>query len=189
MGKKTPTTPLENPEPKKKGDSFSVEQRRARKQSFLDAFPEYGTTYHTAKFCNIPIQTIYWWLEKDSDFAEAFKQVQRVPGYFVERAALQRARDVRSNADTLRIFFLKNLLRDKYGEADRLTIEIKIQETLVSAFVSLIQRMAPNFCPSCKTHLGLPEKLAKELLAMSETMTKTGGLLSASSTAGTQEIA
>lgn len=157
-------------------DSFSVKQRVGKKQEFLDLFPEYGTAYHTAHVCKIPMSTLYRWLNDDTEFAEAYKQVQRIPGYFVERAALKRARDERSNADVLRIFFLKNLLRDKYGETDRLSIEIKIQETLVSGFVSLVQRIIPSFCPHCKTHLGLTDKLAKELMLMSEQMSTKGGL-------------
>jgi len=160
----------------KKRLTFTQKSKMEMKQSFLDQFAEYGTSYHTCRAVGLPLSTLYDWLNADEDFAEAFKQVQRIPGYFVERAALKRARDERSNADVLRIFFLKNLLRDKYGEADRLSIEIKVQEILVSGFVSLVQQNIPNFCPHCKTELNLSKKLAGELVAMSERMSKSGGL-------------
>ncbi len=176
MEPSAPKLPPLKADPKKKKLSVAAQIRHKTKQEFLDAFAEYGTTYHTARAINVPLTTVYEWLKTDMEFAEAFKDVQRIPGYFVERAALKRARDEKSNADILRIFFLKNLLREKYGETDRLSIEIKIQETLVSGFVSLVQRIVPSFCPHCKTHLGLTDKLAKELMAMSERMSSTGGL-------------
>jgi hypothetical protein len=157
--------------------TFTQQERIERKQKFLINFSEYGTIYHTAKAIGIDLKTFYNWCENDQEFAAAFKSVRKIPGFIIERAAIMRAKDPKTNADPLRQFFLKNLLPEMYGEADKLSIEIKIQDVIVSHFVSLVQQNVPDTCPHCKTHLGLSKLLAEELNRMSENMRKTGAAL------------
>ncbi len=151
--------------------------RAEKKQAFLDNFPDYGTIYHTGKFVGIPHTTLNSWLNEDAAFADAFKKIRAIPGYMIERAAIKRATDANNQADVLRIFMLKNLLPETYAEADKIQLEITVKDILVSQFVSIIQQKVPNTCPHCKTHLGMQDDVATELLALSERMLKTGGVL------------
>lgn len=159
----------------KKGPTREELERAEKKQAFLDKFPEYGTIYHTGRAVDVPHTTISDWLNNDAAFAEAFKKIRAIPGYMIERAAIERAKNPNNQADTMRIFMLKNLLPDSYGEVERHEIEITVSALLVSQFVAIVQQNVPNNCPHCKTDLRLNEKVASELMALSERMTKTGG--------------
>lgn len=140
-----------------------MKERRAKKQLLIDTLPEAGTVYHACKAAGVSLATYNRWLQEDDAFADAIRTVKKIPGHMIERVAMRRALDARINADPLRIFMLKNLLPDSYGESDKLSLEIKIQDVLVSHFVSVIQQTVPEVCPHCKTHLGLSESLAREL--------------------------
>ncbi len=159
----------------KKTATFSQTYRAEKKQAFLDNFKDYGTIYHTGLFIGVPLTTIITWLNNDAAFAEAFKAIRTIPGYMIERAAIERAKDSKNQADTMRIFMLKNLLPDTYAEADKIQLEITVKDILVSQFVSIIQQKVPTTCPHCKTHLSMQDDVAAELLALSERMMKTGG--------------
>ncbi len=163
--------------PIKKDPSFADAERARKKQAFLDNFKDFGTIYHTGQFIGVPHPTIQLWLNEDAAFAEAFKAIKAIPGYMIERSSIKRAMDEKANnADTLRIFMLKNLLPDSYGEADKIQLEITIKDVLVSNFVAIVQQAVPDTCPHCKTNLGLTAKIASELQALSERMSKTGGM-------------
>jgi hypothetical protein len=165
----------------KKDHSFAVDERVAKKQAFLDNFKDFGTIYHTGQFIGVPHNTIIRWLNEDAAFAESFKTIKMIPGYMIERSSIKRAMDDKANnADTLRIFMLKNLLPDSYGEVERHEIEITIKDVLVTQFVSIVQQAVPDTCPHCKTNLGLQAKVVSELMALSERMLKTGSPSSAS---------
>ena len=158
----------------KKGPTREELERAEKKQSFLDNFKKYGTIYHTGVAVGVPHNTISDWLNKDASFAESFKAIRAIPGFMIERAAIERAKNPNNQADTLRIFMLKNLLPDQYGEVERHEIEVTIKDVLVTNFVSIIQQAVPDTCPHCKTNLGLQSKVASELMALSERMLKTG---------------
>lgn len=171
-----------NSTPIKKDLRFAAQERAAKKQAFLDNFKDFGTIYHTGQFIGVPHPTIITWLNSDAEFATAFKAVKQIPGYMIERSSIKRAMDDKANnADTLRIFMLKNLLPDSYGEVERHEIEITIQNVLVTQFVSIVQQAVPDTCPHCKTNLGLQAKVVSELMALSERMMKTGGVSESSS--------
>lgn len=166
---------------KKEPATFAQTERAAKKQAFLDNFADFGTIYHTGKFIGVPHTTIVTWLNEDAAFAEAFKAIRSIPGYMIERASIERAKDKSSNADTLRIFMLKNLLPDTYAEADKIQLEVTIKDVLVTQFISIVQQAVQDTCPHCKTNLGLTAKIASELQALSDRMMKTGGMSVASS--------
>lgn len=169
---------LAKPPEEKKQPSREEQTRIEKKQAFLDNFPEFGTIYHTGKFIGVPHTTLRDWLNNDAAFAEAFKAIRMVPGYMIERTSIQRAMDIKSNnADTLRIFLLKNILPDQYGEVERHELEITIKDVLVTNFVAIVQQAVPDTCPHCKTNLGLQARIASELTALSERMLKTGASL------------
>ncbi len=161
----------------KKTPSFSESYRAEKKQAFLDNFKDYGTIYHTGMYIGVPLTTIIGWLNDDAAFGEAFKKIRMIPGYMIERAAIERAKDSKNQADVMRIFMLKNLLPDAYGEVERHEVEVTIKDMLVTQFVAIIQQTVPNTCPHCKTNLGLQAKVAEELQALSERMTKTEGTI------------
>lgn len=171
----SPETSLSKAAIEKRPLSFSESDRASKKQAFLDNFADFGTIYHTGKFIGVPHQTVSDWLNDDAAFAEAFKKIRAIPGYMIERAAIERAKDPKNQADTMRIFMLKNLLPETYAETDKIQLEITVQEVLVSQFVSIVQQAVPDTCPHCKTNLGLQGKIASELQALSERMMKTGG--------------
>jgi len=154
--------------------TFSEAERHSKKQAFLDNFKDYGTIYHTGKAVGVPSSTVENWLRDDAAFANAYKSIRSIPGYMIERAAIDRAKNPTNNADIMRIFMLKNLLPDTYGEVERHAIEITIKDLLVTNFVSIVQQAVPDTCPHCKTNLGLQAKLAGELNALSERMIKSG---------------
>jgi hypothetical protein len=185
MNKKKSSARASNiPTPEKKA-TFAEVDRAAKKQAFLDNFKDYGTIYHTGVSIGVPHPTIIGWLNDDANFAEAFKAIRSIPGYMIERAAIERAKDSKNQADTMRIFMLKNLLPESYGEADKIQLEITIKDVLVSGFISIVQQVVPDTCPHCKTNLGLTEKVAQELQSLSERMLKTGGATLGSDTSGT----
>lgn len=167
--------PAKIPTSKKKSLTVAAQQRAEKKQEFLDKFKDYGTLYHTGMAIGVPHSTIIYWLNQDAAFAEAFKSIRAIPGYMIERSSIERAKDPKNQADTLRIFMLKNLLPESYGEADKIQLEVTIKEVLVSNFVSIINQTVPSHCPACKTDLHLTEKIASEMLAMSDRMMKTTG--------------
>ena len=160
----------------KKGPTRDELERIEKKQSFLDKLKDYGTIYHTGLAIGVPHQTLSRWLNEDAAFAEAFKAIRSIPGYMIERASIERAKNPTNQADTLRIFMLKNLLPDSYGEVERHEIEITIKDVLVTQFISIVQQAVQDTCPHCKTNLGLQAKVVSELMALSERMTKTGGM-------------
>lgn len=158
----------------KKRRTFSLEYKAERKQAFLDQFKDYGTIYHTGLAIGVALSTVKDWLNDDAAFAEAFKKIRMIPGYMIERAAIERAKNPNNQADTMRIFMMKNLLPDQYGEVERHEIEITVKDVLVTQFVSIVQQAVPDTCPHCKTNLGLQAKVVSELMALSERMIKTG---------------
>ena len=157
----------------KKQMRFEELDRATKKQAFLDNFADYGTIYHTGKAIGVPHQTVSDWLNDDAAFAAAFKKIRAIPGYMIERAAIERAKNGQNQADVLRIFMLKNLLPESYGEVERHEIEVTIKDILVTQFVSIVQQAVTDICPHCKTNLGLQAKVASELQALSERMLKT----------------
>jgi len=187
-GKDQPRSDGVPPEPRnnatlEKKPTFAESHRAELKQQFLDQFKEYGTIYHTAKAIGSDHSTIEKWLNNDAAFAEAFKTIRKAPGYMIERAAIERAKNPSNQADTMRIFMLKNLLPESYGEADKLQIELTVSNVLVAQFVSIVQANVPDTCPHCKTNLGLSAKLASELSALSESMLKAGAIRDANARA------
>lgn len=180
MASKRPLPAPVKPPPEKKDPTRDQLYRAEMKQKFLDNFKDYGTIYHTAQFIGVPHTTISYWLNEDAAFAEAYKEIRKTPGYMIERTSIKRAMDEKANgADVLRIFLLKNILPDQYGEVERHEIEITIKEVLVTNFVSIVQQAVPDTCPHCKTNLGLQAKVVSELMALSERMLKTGSQVSA----------
>jgi hypothetical protein len=177
-----PESPPAEPENRtdiKKDLTFSQTERAAKKQAFLDNFKDYGTIYHTGRSIGVPHTTIIRWLNEDAAFGESFKSIKMIPGYMIERSALTRAMDTKNQADVLRIFMLKNLLPDSYGEVERHELEITIKDVVVTNFIAIVQQAVPDTCPHCKTNLGLQAKVVSELMALSERMLKTGGSISA----------
>lgn len=148
--------------------NWTERERREKKQAILDAIPQHGTLYHSAQAAGVSLTTVSRWLREDEEFAAAMIAAKRIPGHMIERVAMRRALDMRINADPLRVFLLKNLLKDEYGETDRINLEIHVQDILVSYFVNTVQKAIPEVCPHCKSHLGLSESLARELKGYSE---------------------
>lgn len=160
-------------EPAPADASLLLKEKRIKQQLVIDKLPEYGTVYHACQAAGVSLTSYYTWMKSDEEFATAIHAAKKVPGHMIERVAMRRAMDARINADPLRIFMLKNLLPESYGEADKLSIDVRVEEVLVTRFVSIIQNTIPEVCPHCKTHLGLSEVLARELLRCSQIATST----------------
>ena len=71
-------------------------------------------------------------------------------------------------SDRLLELILKARNRGKYGDKFEFHVdEEAIASSIAARFVSIVRRVAPDVCPGCKTHLGLSEKIAEELLSLS----------------------
>lgn len=68
------------------------------------------------------------------------------------------------------IFLLKSRNPEKYKERYQQDIDPKVIDLLVTQFLNSVKKHAPEFCPHCKNHLGLTNKIAKELEGLSTKM-------------------
>jgi hypothetical protein len=142
------------------------------KQRFLDEYPKWGTLYHTCKALGMGETRLKNWRDKDPEFKERLMQVEAMPIYAIERSAMRRA--IEGKSDLLSIFFLKSRMPERYGERAKQEIEITIHHVLTAQFVALIRQTVPDHCPHCKNYLGLTTRIAEELGAMSARLDPEG---------------
>lgn len=114
---------------------------------------------------NVSPRTIYRWRQEDSEFAQKYVEADMNITESLERTAMTRALQ---SSDTLLIFLLKARNPEKYKERFQHEIDPHLIETMVNQFITAIKKVAPDFCPGCKTHLGLSNKIAQELKSLSE---------------------
>jgi hypothetical protein len=143
-----------------------------RKQAFLDNFIKWGTHYHTAKAIGVDAPTVSGWKHDDPEFKKAVDALEMVPIYMIERSAMRRA--IEGKSDVLSIFMLKSRMPEKYGERQKQEIEITIHNVMTSQFVALIRQTVPDTCPHCQSFLGLTGKLAQELNSLSARLDPEG---------------
>ena len=137
------------------------------KEPFLEEFRVTGFIYATCDKIGVDQKTIYRWRQEDEHFRDEFNQAQRRSVEHLERIAKARAV---TKSDLLMIFLLKALDPEKYKDRYSHELDTKTIEILVTKFLTAIKKHSPDFCPSCKTHLGLPDKIAKELEHLSTTL-------------------
>ena len=137
------------------------------KEPFLEAFRELGFIHAAADRINVTTRTIYRWRESDENFRNKFHEAQQRNVERLERIAMARAM---KKSDILMIFLLKALNPEKYKERYQHELDSKTIEILVTQFIGAVKKHAPDFCPHCKSHLGLPEKISKELESLSNSL-------------------
>lgn len=73
----------------------------------------------------------------------------------------------REYSDLLLMFMLKARDRDKYSDRMKHEFDTRIAQAIAAEVVSALRKVVPEFCPGCKTHLGLPAKISEELKTLS----------------------
>ena len=157
-----PENPLDKKEPKPaKGHKDHL------KEPFLKEFHKIGFIYATCEKIGIDPKTVYRWRQNDEKFSSDFNEAQNKNTEVLERVAMTRA--IRKS-DLLMIFLLKSLNPQKYKERFAHELDTKTVEIIVTQFINAIKKHAPDFCPHCKSHLGLPDKISKELDRLSASL-------------------
>ena len=166
----TPQTPL-NPPTEKKNEVIPVDnQPKTRagkdhlKDIFIREFPNFGTITATCNAIGLDRGTVLSWRRRDPVFEAKFVEADSYVTEALEKTAMARAlRD----SDTLLIFLLKARNPDKYKDRIQHEIDPRVIESLIAQFISVVKRHAVDYCPHCKSHLGLTNKIAKELESLS----------------------
>lgn len=70
--------------------SGRAQQKRTRQRAFLLAYGRLGTVGAAAEKAGVGRETHYWWLEKDSTYAERFAQAEKAFADRLERAVMRR---------------------------------------------------------------------------------------------------
>lgn len=73
----------------------------------------------------------------------------------------------REYSDLLLMFMLKARDRDKYSDRMKHEFDTRIAQQISAEVVTALRKVVPEFCPGCKTHLGLPAKISEELKTLS----------------------
>lgn len=142
--------------------------KQTKKQLFIKYLPQYGTFSKTAQVVNLDRKTIEIWRKDDEDFDRAIAMCDVVITEQLERTGMYRAMN---GSDNLLMFFLKS--RDKrFVEKHVQQLDEATMDYMVSRFVSVVEKVAPKICPQCKTHMDIPNQIAKELLTLSQGMIK-----------------
>lgn len=144
-------------------------QSEAKKAIFLEKYREAGTRLVACRAANVSRSAVFAWEKNDPDFASAMREAEKDVVEILENTALQRA--TRGGSDQLLMFLLKARDRNKYGERIRHDFAIKTLDAVVDEVLKAIQANVPEFCPHCRTNLNVTPAIAKELLAMSATLT------------------
>jgi hypothetical protein len=144
------------------------------KDPFLTEYRKHGTIGLACEKVGLERRTIQRWRHEDKEFAEKFIACDLGITEVLERSALARALDRNSrDSATLTIFLLKARNPEKYKERYQQDLDPKVVETMVSQFLNAVKKHAPDFCPHCKNHLGLPEKISKELETLSNSLSNS----------------
>lgn len=131
---------------------------------FLEHFPRLGTITATCNAIGLNRGTVLMWRKRDPEFEQRFNEADGRITDALEGTAMARAL---RESDTLLIFLLKARNPDKYKDRIQHEIDPKVIETLIAQFISVVKRHAHDYCPHCKSHLGLTNKIAKELESLS----------------------
>lgn len=144
------------------------------KAIFLEEYPHYCTIYATCKAVGIGRTTFHSWRQNDPEFERGFIEADTRITENLERSAIERARDKKDKASHLLLMFLLKA-RDpqKYKERFQHEIDPKFIQGIVSHLLGAVRKSMPEFCPGCNTHLGLSNRLAKELHALSKDLAGT----------------
>lgn len=97
------------------------------KKKFIEKYPELYTVTATCEGIGIGRQTFYDWLN-DTDFAQEYEQTKEAVADNLEAKALERA--MAGLSDTLIIFLLKGLRREKFGDRHEFKGEMKVYRTV-----------------------------------------------------------
>lgn len=142
--------------------------KKTKKKLFIEYLPKYGTFSKTAQIINLDRGTIDVWRKDDEDFDRAIAMCDVLITENLERTAMYRAKN---GSDNLLMFLLK--ARDKrFREKFVQDINSEAIDYMVSRFISVVEKHAPKVCPNCKTHMDLPNKIASELITMSQGLLK-----------------
>lgn len=151
-----------------KSQRMSPEMEHKRKL-FIQHYKEQGTRRSACLLAGVGRDSIHKWEREIPEFAAAMRQAEHEMTEKLEDSAIQRATSGQS--DQLLMFLLKARDRSKYGERIRHDFAIKTLDAVVEEVLKAIQANVPEFCPHCRTNLNVTPAIAKELLAMSATLT------------------
>lgn len=134
------------------------------KDIFIAEFPKWGTITSTCNAIGLDRGTVLSWRKRDPEFDRKFIEADGHVTEFLEKTAMARAI---KESDTLLIFLLKARNPEKYKDRIQHEIDPQVVETLITQFITVVKRHAVDYCPHCKSHLGLTNKIAKELESLS----------------------
>lgn len=141
----------------------------AKRKIFLQHYREQGTRLTACRLSGLSRSLVWMWERQIPSFAAAMREAEQEVTEKLEDSAIQRATSGQS--DQLLMFLLKARDRSKYGERIRHDFAIKTLDAVVEEVLKAIQANVPEFCPHCRTNLNVTPAIAKELLAMSATLT------------------
>ena len=144
-----------------------VNRKEHCKTPFLEEFKKHGTIGPACVAANVDRRTIQRWRHEDPAFNEKYQSAELNITEKLERTAMTRAL---TTSDTLLIFLLKARHPEKYKERFTHELDPKLVQAMVTQFITAVKKHAPEFCPHCKSHLGLSNKIAKELSGLSARM-------------------
>jgi len=99
--------------------SLTVDDDKARA---LRAYSRSGVVSRACTAANISRRTWYRWRQEDPAFYQLARDAEEAVADRLEAVAIKRATKAEGPSDTLLIFLLKNLKRERFGDKTSLTI-------------------------------------------------------------------
>jgi hypothetical protein len=138
------------------------------RQAWLAAFSELGTVSAACQSVPVSRRTILEWRKTDPSFEEAFAEAEITPIDRIEATGIRIAE--KDGDPTLIKFFLERRKREVYGKQLDAGVTEAIAKHLAARVVERLNTLIPAHCPGCKTDLRLKQKIAEELMGLSERM-------------------
>ena len=157
-----PLNPANKKEPEKR-----IGHKEHLKPLFLEKFKVTGFLHATCDEISIDPKTVWRWRKEDPAFDEKYQECKLRNVETLEHIGMARAM---KKSDLLMIFFLKAMNPEKYKERFAHELDSKTIDILVTQFIGAVKKHAHEVCPHCKSHLGLPGKIAKELENLSASL-------------------
>ena len=102
-----------------------TKENQETKDTFIEYLKKYRCNPNKAcKVVGISLRTVYNWRHKDPKFDMAIKDAQEELNYAVENNLVDAALDDKKQNTVAQIFYLKNNMRNKYGEQIQHNIEV-----------------------------------------------------------------
>ncbi len=93
---------------------------KRQRQLFLESFAEWGNIRRACRVSGLPRGSYYFLTEHDAEFSAEVERCKHEAREALEEEAMQRAKRPYNPSDTLLIFLLKGIWREKYGDTAKL---------------------------------------------------------------------